>query len=95
MTNRRETGGSSDRFLLLGSKITMDGDYSHETRRQLPLGRKAMTSLGSVLESRHIALLTKIHTVKAMIFPVVMYGCEGQTVKKAERQRTDALKLWC
>jgi len=95
MTNRRETDGSSHRFPLLGSKITADVDYRHETRRQLLLGRKAMTSLDSVLESRHIALLTKVHTVKAMVFPVVMYGCESQTVKKAERQRTDALKLWC
>ena len=81
--------------LFLGSEITVDGDCSHEIRRHLLLGRKAKTNLDRVLKSRDIALPTKVHTVKAMVFPVVMYGCESQTVKKAERQRTDALKLWC
>ena len=82
-------------FLFLGSKINAEGDCSHEIRRCLLLGKKAMTNLDSVLKKRDITLLTKVHTVKAMVFPVVMYGCESQTVKKAERQRTDALKLWC
>ena len=80
-------------FLFLGSKITADGDCSHEIRRRLLLGRKAMTNLDSVLKSRDITLLTKVHIVKAMVFPVVMYGCESWTVKKAERQRIDAFKL--
>ena len=82
-------------FLFLGSKITADGDHSHEIRRQLLLGRKAMTSLDSVLKSRDITLPTKVHTVKALVFPAVMHGGEGWTVKKAEHQRTDAFKLWC
>ena len=82
-------------FLFLGSKITADGDHSHEIRRQLLLGRKAMTSLESVLKSRDITLPTKVRIVKAMIFPVVMYGCDSWTVQKAERQRTDAFELWC
>ena len=82
-------------FLFLGSKITEDGDYSREIRRQLLLGRKAMTKLDSVLKSRDIILLTKIHIVKAMVFPVVTYGCESWTVKKAEHQRTDVFELWC
>ena len=82
-------------FLFLGSKITVDGDCSHEIRRQLLLGRKAMTNLDSVLTSRDITLPTKVHVVKATIFPVVIHSCESWTMKKAEHQRTDAFKLWC
>ena len=82
-------------FLFLGSKITADGHCSHEIRRQLLLGRKAMTNLDSVLKSRDITLLAKVHIVKAMIFPVVRYSCESWTVKKAECQRIDDFKLWC
>ena len=81
-------------FLFLGSKITVDGDCSHEIRRCLLLGRKAMTNLDSVLKSRDITLPTKVHIVKAMVFPVVMYGCESWTIRKAECQRIDAFKLW-
>ena len=81
-------------FLFLGSKNIADGDCSHEIRRLL-LGRKAMTNLNRVLTSRDITLLTKVHIVEAMVFPVLMYGCESQTIKKAERQRIDAFKLWC
>ena len=82
-------------FILGGSKITKDGDCSHEIKRCLLLGRKAMSNLDSILKSRDITLPTKVHLVKAMVFPVVMYGCESWTVKKAERQRTDAFELWC
>ena len=82
-------------FIFLGSKITADGDCSHEIKRQLLLGRKVMTNLGSILKSRDITLLTKVHLVKAMVFPVVMYGCESWTIKKAEHWRIDASKLWC
>ena len=82
-------------FIFLGSKITADGDCSHETKRHLSLGRKAMTILDSILKSRHITLLTNVHLVKAMVFPVVMYGCESWIIKKAEHQRIDALELWC
>ena len=82
-------------FLFLGSKITADGDCSHEIKRRLLLGRKVMTNLDSILKSRDITLPTKVHLVKAMFFPVVMYGCESWTVKKAERQRIDAFELWC
>ena len=82
-------------FIFLGSKITMDGDCSHEIKRHLLLGRKAMTKLDSVLKSRDIILPTKVHLVKAMIFPIVMYGCESWTIKKAEHQRIDAFLLWC
>ena len=78
----------------MGSKITVDGDYSHEIKRCLLLGRKAMTNLDSTLKSRDITLLTKVRLVKAMVFPVVMYGYENWTIKKAERQRTDAFELW-
>ena len=81
--------------ISLFSKITADGDCSHEIKRHLLLGRKAMTNLDSILKSRDIPLLTKVHLVKAMVFPVVMYGCESWTVKKAERQRIDAFELWC
>ena len=82
-------------FILGGSKITADGDCSHEIKRHLLLGRKAMTNLDSMLKSRDITLPTKVHLVKAMVFPVVMYGCERWTIKKAECQRIDALELWC
>ena len=82
-------------FILGGSKITADGDCSHEIKRRLLLGRKLMTNLDSILKSRDIILPTKVHLVKAMVFPVVMYGCESWTVKKAERQRIDAFELWC
>ena len=82
-------------FIFLGSKITADGDYSHETERRLLLGRKAMANLDNVLKSRGITLPTKVHLVKAMVFPVVMYGPESWTIKKAERQRIDAFELWC
>ena len=81
-------------FLFLGSKITMVGDCSHEIRRWLLLGRKAMINIDNILKSRDITLQTKVHIVKAMIFPVVMYGCENWTIKKAERQRIDAFELW-
>ena len=82
-------------FIFLGSKITADGDCNHEIKRHLLFGRKAMTNLYSVLKSRDITLLTKVHIVKAMVFPVVMYGCKSWTIKKAEHQRIDAFKLWC
>ena len=82
-------------FILGGSKITADGDCSHEIKRRLLLGRKAMTNLDSILKSRGTTLTTKVHLVKAMVFPVVMYGCESWTIKKAEHRRTDAFELWC
>ena len=82
-------------FIFLSSKITADGDCSLEIKRCLLLGRKVMTNLDSILKSRDITLPTKVHLVKAMVFPVVMYGCESWTIKKAERQRIDALELWC
>ena len=82
-------------FTLLGSKITADGDYSHEIRRRLLLGRKVMTKLDSILKSRDITLPTKVHLVKAVVFPVVMYGCESWTIKKVEHQRIGAFELWC
>ena len=82
-------------FIFLGSKITADGDFSHEIKRCLLLGRKVMTNLDSILKSRDITLPTKVRLVKAMVFPVVMYGCESWTVKKAEHQKIDAFKLWC
>ena len=82
-------------FILGGSKITADGGYSHEIKRRLLLGRKAMTNLDSTAKSRDITLPTKIHLIKAMVFPVVMYGCESWTIKKAEHQRIDAFELWC
>ena len=82
-------------FILGGSKITADGDCSHEIKRHLLLGRKVMTNLDSILKSRDITFPTKVRIVKAMVFPVVMYGCESWTVKKAERRRTDAFELWC
>ena len=82
-------------FISLGSKITADGDCSHEIKRRLLLGRKVMTNLESILKITDVTLLTKVHLVKAMVFPVVMYGCESWTVKKAERRRIDAFELWC
>ena len=82
-------------FIFLGSKITADGDCSHEIKRFLLLGRKVMTNLDSILKSRDFTLPTKIHLVKAMVFPVVMYGCESWTTKKAEHWRIDAFELWC
>ena len=81
-------------FIFLGSKITVDGDCTHEIKRHLFLGRKAMTQLDSLFKSRDITLPTKVHIVKAMVFPVVMYGCESWTLKKSEHQRTDAFELW-
>ena len=82
-------------FIFLGSKITVNGDYSHEFKRRLLFGRKAMTNPDKVLKSRDITLLTKVHIVKAMVFPVVLYRCESWAIKKAEHQRIDAFKLWC
>ena len=82
-------------FISLGSKITADGDCSHDIKRCLLLGRKAMTKLDRILKSRDITLPTNVHLVKAMVFPVALYGCESWTIKKAEHQRTDAFELWC
>ena len=82
-------------FIFLGFKITADGDCSHEIKRRLLLGRKVMTNLDSILKSRDITLPTKVRLVKAMVFPVVMYACEGWTIKKAEHRRIDAFELWC
>ena len=82
-------------LFVLASKVTIDGDYSHEIRRRLLLGRKIVTNLDSILKSRDITLLTKVHLVKAMVFPVVMYGCESWSIKKAQHQRTNAFELWC
>ena len=82
-------------FILGGSKITADGECSHEIKRHLLLGRKVVTNLDSILKSRDITLPTKVHLVKAMVFPVVMYGCESWTIKKAECLRIDAFELWC
>ena len=82
-------------FIFLGSEITADGDCSHEIKRHLLLGRKAMTYLDSILKCRDITLPTNVHLVKAMVFPVVIYGCESWTIKKAERQRIDVFELWC
>ena len=90
-----ETNGNSDRLYFEGSKITADGDYSHEIKRCLLLGRKVMTNVDNLLKSRDITLPTKVHLVKAMIFPAVMYGCGSWTIKKAKRQRIYAFELWC
>ena len=87
--------GNSDRLYFGGSKTTTDGDCSHEIKRHLLIGRKVMTNLDSILKSRDITLPTKLCLVKAMVFPVVMYGCESQTIKKAEHPRIDAFELWC
>ena len=95
MANRWGNIGNSDRLYFLGSKITADGDYSHEIKRRLLLGRKAMTNLDSILKSRDITLPTKVHLVKAIVFPAVIYGCESWTIKKAECGRIDAFELWC
>ena len=95
MANRWGKCGKVTDILSLGSKIAVDSDYSHEIERSLLLGRKAMTNLDSILKSRDITLPTKVHLVKAIVFPVVMYGCESWTIKKAECQRIDASELWC
>ena len=89
------TGETVSDFIFLGSKITADGDCSHEIKRHLLLGRKAITNLDSILKSRDITLPTKVHLVKAMVFPVVMYGCQSWTIKKAKCQRIDTFELWC
>ena len=90
-----ETMGKVTDFILGGSKITADGDCSHEIKRCLFLGIKVLTNLDSILKSRDITLPTKVHLLKAIVFPVVMYGCESWTIKRAERQRIDAFELWC
>ena len=90
-----ETVGTETDFIFLGYKITADGDCSHEIKRCLLLGRKVLTNLDSILKNRDITLTTKVHLVKAVVFPVVMYGCESWTIKKAECQRIDAFELWC
>ena len=95
MANRWGINGNSDRFYFLGSKIIADDDFSYEFKRQFLLGRKAMTNLDSVLISRDITLLAKVHIVKAVVLPVVMYGWESWTIEKAECQRIDAFELWC
>ena len=95
MANRGGKSGSSVRLYFGVSKISADGDCSHEVKRLLLLGRKLMTNIDSVLKSRDITLPTKVHLVKAMVFPVVMYGCESWTIKKADRRRIDAFELWC
>ena len=96
MTNRCGNNGNMlTGITFLGSKITVDSDCSHEIKRHLLLGRKAMTNLDSILKSRDITLPTKVHLVEAMVFLVVMYGCESWTIKKAEHQRIDAFELWC
>ena len=91
----RNLGGKNCKSYLKATCITADGDCSHEIKRCLLLGRKVMTNLDSILKSRHITLPTKVHLVKAMVFPVIMYGCESWTIKKAEYQRIDAFELWC
>ena len=91
----RETVETVTDFISGGSKITAGGDFSHEIRRSLLLGRKAMTNLDNIFKSRAITLPTKVHLVKAIVFPVVMYGCESWTIKKAEHQRIDGFELWC
>ena len=95
MANRWGNNVNSENFILGGSKINADGDCSYEIKRCLLLGRKAMTNVDSILKSRDITLPKKVHLVKAMVFPVVMYGCESWTIKKAECQRIDAFELWC
>ena len=92
MANRWGNNGNSDR---LGSKITADGDFSHLIKRHLLTGRKAMANLDTILKRRDITLLTRVHTVKVMVFPVIMYRCESWTIKKAEHQIIDACKIWC
>ena len=95
MGNRWGNNVDSDRLYFLDFRITADGDCSHEIKRGLLLGRKAMTNLDSILKNRDIPLPTKVHLVKAMVFPIVMYGCESWTIKKAEHKRIDAFELWC
>ena len=95
MANRGETMEIVTDFVFLGSQITAGGDYSHEIKRHLLLGRKAMTNLDSIFKSKNITLPTKVHLVKVMVFPVVMYGCESWTIKKAEHRRIDTFELWC
>ena len=95
MANRWDNSGNSDRFYFLGVQITADGECSHEIKTRLLLGRKVMTNLESILKRRDITLPTNFHLVKAMVFPVVMYGCESWTIKKAEQWRIDAFELWC
>ena len=95
MANGWERVETVSDFILGGSKITADGDCSHEVKRRLLLGRKVMTNLDSILKSRDITLATKVRIVEAMVFPVVMYGCESWTIKKAECRRIDAFELWC
>ena len=90
-----ETVETVEDFIFLGSKITAFGDYSHEIKRRLHLGMKVMTNLDSILKSKDITFPTKVHLVKAIVFPVVMYGCESWTIKKAEHRRIDAFELWC
>ena len=95
MANTWGNSGNSVRLYFSGLQIAADGDCSHEIKRRLLLGRKIMTNLDSILQSRDITLSTKVHLVKAMVFPVVMHGCESWTIKKAERCRIDAFDLWC
>ena len=98
MVNRWGNSGNSDRlyyYYHFSSKVTADGDCSHEIKRHLLLGRKVMTNIDSILKSRDITLLKRVCLIKAMVFPVVMYGCESWTIKKAEHQRIDAFELWC
>ena len=95
MSNRWGSNGNSERLYFLGFQITEDGDCSHEFKRCLPLGRKAMTTLDGILNSRDITLPTKAHTVRVMTFPGVTYRCERRTIKNAEHQRIDAFELWC
>ena len=95
MANRWRKSGNSADFIILGSKVIADGDFSHEIKRRLLLGRKVLTNLDSILKGRDITLPTKVHLVKAMVFPVIMYGCESWTLRKAECRRTDAFELWC
>ena len=95
MAKRLGNHGNSGRLYFLGSEITGDGDCTHEIKRRLLLGRKVMTNLDSILKSRDVTLPKKVHLVKAMVSPVVMYGCESWTIKKAEHRRIDAFELWC
>ena len=95
MASRWGNNGNSDRLYFGGFKITADSDCSHKIKRRLVLGRKVMTNLDSILESRDITLSTKVHLLKAMVFPVVMYGSESWSIKKVEQQRIDAFELWC
>ena len=95
MVNRWGNSGNSARLYFLGSRITANGDCSHEIERRLLLERKAMINLDNILECRDITLLTKVHLVKAMVFPVVIYGCKSWTIKKSKHRRTDVFELWC